>query len=131
MGHSPARRVTPSLQTPLLICFLAPFFGCPAKEGLVHGPVTSPVHTRPRMEHDGPTPTPDRADNTSGPLHYVEAALGWAGPEKRDARYLRQESQNRTRTAVAVHPGTGVARGQWLRMPSAWHRAATRTCVLP
>lgn len=90
MGRSGARRVTPSLQTPLLICFLAPFFGCPAKEGLVHGMVTAPVH---HTQNGGecPRPTSDRSVNPSGPLHYVDPALDWGcGEQSRLNRYIRQ-----------------------------------------
>jgi hypothetical protein len=77
VGRSAVRRVTRSLQTPLLICFLAPFFGCRAKEGLVHGMATAPVlHTQNGGEC--PRATTDRSVNPSGPLPYVEAAPGWA-----------------------------------------------------
>lgn len=91
MGRSPARRVTPSLQTPLLICFLAPVSGCRAKEGLVHGTATAPSapHREWLEREDGcPRPTPDRSHHVGAPLYHVEAALGWAvlgwaGPGRR------------------------------------------------
>lgn len=77
VGHGADRRVTPSLQTPLLICFPTPFFGRPAKECLVHGIVTAPVHTSLRMGVNAPGPQLTDPSTTVVP-HYLQAALDWA-----------------------------------------------------
>lgn len=75
MGRSAARRVTPSLQTPLLICFLTPFLGCPAKEGLVHGL----GNERPRAPHREwimTAPGLQLTDPTTTVVPYFGAAIG-------------------------------------------------------
>lgn len=87
MGHSPARRVTPSLQTPLLICFLAPSFACPAKEGSVHGPFTTPVH---HTENGGAHKLQVRRHQWSRPSRRGSAGLGRPREAHRPIRTSRE-----------------------------------------
>lgn len=108
MGRSAARRVTPSLQTPLLICLLAPFLWLSGQgKAWCMGMVTVPGHHT-ENENDCPGPTADRSDYNSGPVRRGSAELD---SSRRAERHTYSRAPRHSR----------VGRAQELRVVLACH----------